>query len=82
MSRVKGQCTRQESEPIPVKHPPDIHTNGTCSGASTPSTISPGENRSLEDELSKVGIQFSFVGIRPHFPVHVLFAVCQFLVFR
>ncbi|PNF42809.1 hypothetical protein B7P43_G13605 [Cryptotermes secundus] len=53
ISRVKGQWTRQESEPIPVKHPPDIRANGSCSGASTPSTISPGENTILEDELTK-----------------------------
>ncbi|XP_021927776.1 leucine-rich repeat and calponin homology domain-containing protein 1 isoform X3 [Zootermopsis nevadensis] len=53
IGRVKGQWTHQESAPIPVKHPPDIHTNGNCSGASTPSTISPGENTNLEDELSK-----------------------------
>ncbi|XP_069692233.1 leucine-rich repeat and calponin homology domain-containing protein isoform X2 [Periplaneta americana] len=53
VSRVKGQWLRQESAPIPVKHPPDIQTNGSCSGASTPSTISPGDNTNLEDELSK-----------------------------
>jgi hypothetical protein len=55
-SRVKGKWTHQESAPIPVKHPPDLHTNGSFSSVSTPSTISPGENTSLEDELSKVSI--------------------------
>ncbi|PSN32796.1 hypothetical protein C0J52_20402 [Blattella germanica] len=51
--KIKGQWTRQESAPIPVKHPPDIQTNGSYSGASTPSTISPGDGTNIEDELSK-----------------------------
>ncbi|KAJ9594845.1 hypothetical protein L9F63_013882, partial [Diploptera punctata] len=51
--KIKGQWSRQESVPIPVKHPPDIQTNGSCSGTSTPSTISPGESTNIEDELNK-----------------------------
>ncbi|XP_067007214.2 leucine-rich repeat and calponin homology domain-containing protein isoform X2 [Anabrus simplex] len=48
--RLKGSWPRQESAPIPVKHP---DANGTCSGASTPSTISPGDNICLDEELDK-----------------------------
>jgi hypothetical protein len=79
---VKGQWTRQESEPIPVKHPPDIRTNGSCSGASTPSTISPGENTNLEDELSKVGLQIFCFGNNGHCPVHAVLEIDLFVVFR
>lgn len=46
-----------------MKRPPDIHTNGSCSGSSTPSTISPGENTSLEDELSKVSFCIVCFGV-------------------
>lgn len=70
---MKGQWTHQESAPIPVKHPPDIHTNGNCSGASTPSTISPGENTNLEDELSKVSFFTICCGVKEHGSVPEMF---------
>ncbi|XP_046468491.1 leucine-rich repeat and calponin homology domain-containing protein isoform X2 [Neodiprion pinetum] len=49
---------RQECSPLsialPAREPAVI--NGSCSGTSTPSTISPGEHTSLEDELGKAMI--------------------------
>ncbi|XP_048509356.1 leucine-rich repeat and calponin homology domain-containing protein isoform X4 [Athalia rosae] len=47
---------RQECSPLSIALPArDAGINGSCSGTSTPSTISPGEHTSLEDELGKVG---------------------------
>jgi len=46
---------RQECSPLSITLPHEVGVNGSCSGTSTPSTISPGEHTSLEDELGKVG---------------------------
>ncbi|XP_049771863.1 leucine-rich repeat and calponin homology domain-containing protein-like [Schistocerca cancellata] len=48
--KSKGLWSRADSLPIPVKR---RDTNGSCSGTSTPSTISPGDNINLEEEFSK-----------------------------
>ncbi|GLG92389.1 Leucine-rich repeat protein soc-2 homolog [Gryllus bimaculatus] len=50
LGKMKGIWPRQEGLTIPVKVP---DTNGSCSGTSTPSTISPGDSPNLEDELTK-----------------------------
>ncbi|XP_048509357.1 leucine-rich repeat and calponin homology domain-containing protein isoform X5 [Athalia rosae] len=48
---------RQECSPLSIALPArDAGINGSCSGTSTPSTISPGEHTSLEDELGKAMI--------------------------
>ncbi|XP_020286310.1 leucine-rich repeat and calponin homology domain-containing protein 1 isoform X2 [Pseudomyrmex gracilis] len=47
---------RQECSPLSITLPHEISMNGSCSGTSTPSTISPGEHTSLEDELGKAMI--------------------------
>ncbi|XP_043481549.1 leucine-rich repeat and calponin homology domain-containing protein isoform X1 [Leptopilina heterotoma] len=47
---------RQECSPLSITLPHEATVNGICSGNSTPSTISPGENASLEDELGKAMI--------------------------
>ncbi|XP_015610286.2 leucine-rich repeat and calponin homology domain-containing protein 3 isoform X2 [Cephus cinctus] len=47
---------RQESSPLSITMPHEAGVNGSCSGTSTPSTISPGEHTSLEDELGKAMI--------------------------
>ncbi|XP_011068119.1 PREDICTED: leucine-rich repeat and calponin homology domain-containing protein 1 isoform X2 [Acromyrmex echinatior] len=44
---------RQECSPLSITLPHEVGVNGSCSGTSTPSTISPGEHTSLEDELGK-----------------------------
>ncbi|XP_076636032.1 leucine-rich-repeats and calponin homology domain protein isoform X3 [Colletes latitarsis] len=44
---------RQECSPLSITLPHEAGVNGSCSGTSTPSTISPGEHTSLEDELGK-----------------------------
>jgi len=61
-----------------VKHPPDIHTNGSCSGSSTPSTISPGENTSLEDELSNVSFFIICFGAVSYCTMCELCCACDF----
>ncbi|XP_071627990.1 leucine-rich repeat and calponin homology domain-containing protein isoform X4 [Temnothorax longispinosus] len=47
---------RQECSPLSITLPHEVGVNGSCSGTSTPSTISPGEHTSLEDELGKAMI--------------------------
>ncbi|XP_033356250.1 leucine-rich repeat and calponin homology domain-containing protein isoform X2 [Bombus vosnesenskii] len=47
---------RQECSPLSITLPHETGVNGSCSGTSTPSTISPGEHTSLEDELGKAMI--------------------------
>ncbi|XP_015109784.1 leucine-rich repeat and calponin homology domain-containing protein 3 isoform X1 [Diachasma alloeum] len=47
---------RQECSPLSITLPHDVSVNGSFSGTSTPSTISPGERTSLEDELGKAMI--------------------------
>ncbi|XP_015190855.1 PREDICTED: leucine-rich repeat and calponin homology domain-containing protein 1 isoform X2 [Polistes dominula] len=47
---------RQECSPLSITLPHETGINGSCSGTSTPSTISPGEHTSLEDELGKAMI--------------------------
>ncbi|XP_011311896.1 leucine-rich repeat and calponin homology domain-containing protein 1 isoform X2 [Fopius arisanus] len=47
---------RQECSPLSITLPHDVGVNGSFSGTSTPSTISPGERTSLEDELGKAMI--------------------------
>ncbi|XP_031786852.1 leucine-rich repeat and calponin homology domain-containing protein isoform X3 [Nasonia vitripennis] len=47
---------RKECSPLSITLPHEVAVNGSCSGTSTPSTISPGENTSLEDELGKAMI--------------------------
>ncbi|XP_076177869.1 leucine-rich-repeats and calponin homology domain protein isoform X2 [Ptiloglossa arizonensis] len=47
---------RQECSPLSITLPHEAAVNGSCSGTSTPSTISPGEHTSLEDELGKAMI--------------------------
>ncbi|KAF7996828.1 hypothetical protein HCN44_002474 [Aphidius gifuensis] len=47
---------RQECSPLSITLPNEIGANGSFSGTSTPSTISPGEHTSLEDELGKAMI--------------------------
>ncbi|XP_043283913.1 leucine-rich repeat and calponin homology domain-containing protein isoform X2 [Venturia canescens] len=47
---------RQECSPLSITLPVEASVNGSCSGTSTPSTISPGEHTSLEDELGKAMI--------------------------
>ncbi|XP_031846948.1 leucine-rich-repeats and calponin homology domain protein isoform X3 [Nomia melanderi] len=48
---------RQECSPLSITLPHEhAIVNGSCSGTSTPSTISPGEHTSLEDELGKAMI--------------------------
>ncbi|KZC10994.1 Leucine-rich repeat and calponin homology domain-containing protein 3 [Dufourea novaeangliae] len=47
---------RQECSPLSITLPHEVAVNGSCSGTSTPSTISPGEHTSLEDELGKAMI--------------------------
>ncbi|XP_054006042.1 leucine-rich repeat and calponin homology domain-containing protein isoform X2 [Hylaeus anthracinus] len=47
---------RQECSPLSITLPHETTVNGSCSGTSTPSTISPGEHTSLEDELGKAMI--------------------------
>ncbi|XP_076379990.1 leucine-rich-repeats and calponin homology domain protein isoform X1 [Megalopta genalis] len=48
---------RQECSPLSITLPHEhAVVNGSCSGTSTPSTISPGEHTSLEDELGKAMI--------------------------
>ncbi|KAG7201573.1 hypothetical protein KM043_004318 [Ampulex compressa] len=47
---------RQECSPLSITLPHEAGVNGSCSGTSTPSTISPGEHTSLEDELGKAMI--------------------------
>lgn len=42
---------RPESAPLPI-HTPDMN-NGSTSGVSTPSTISPGDNANLDEEMAK-----------------------------
>ncbi|CAK9805655.1 DISP complex protein LRCH3 [Anthophora quadrimaculata] len=45
---------RQECSPLSITLPHETSVNGSsCSGTSTPSTISPGEHTSLADELGK-----------------------------
>lgn len=46
---------RQECSPLSLTLPHEVGVNGSYSGTSTPSTISPGEHTTLEDELGKVG---------------------------
>ncbi|XP_026831215.1 leucine-rich repeat and calponin homology domain-containing protein 3 isoform X5 [Ooceraea biroi] len=48
---------RQECSPLSITLPHEVGVNGSCSGTSTPSTISPGEHTSLEDELGKGCLQ-------------------------
>ncbi|XP_043256730.1 leucine-rich repeat and calponin homology domain-containing protein isoform X2 [Colletes gigas] len=55
-SAVDGEIRglwRQECSPLSITLPHEAGVNGSCSGTSTPSTISPGEHTSLEDELGK-----------------------------
>ncbi|XP_033209677.1 leucine-rich repeat and calponin homology domain-containing protein-like isoform X2 [Belonocnema kinseyi] len=52
----RGGTWRQECSPLSITLPHEAAANGVCSGNSTPSTISPGENTSLEDELGKAMI--------------------------
>ncbi|XP_061943340.1 leucine-rich repeat and calponin homology domain-containing protein isoform X2 [Apis cerana] len=47
---------RQECSSLSITLPHETGVNGSCSGTSTPSTISPGEHTSLEDELGKAMI--------------------------
>ncbi|CAK9799628.1 Leucine-rich repeat and calponin homology domain-containing protein [Anthophora plagiata] len=48
---------RQECSPLSITLPHETSVNGSsCSGTSTPSTISPGEHTSLADELGKAMI--------------------------
>ncbi|XP_032689536.1 leucine-rich repeat and calponin homology domain-containing protein isoform X2 [Odontomachus brunneus] len=47
---------RQDCSPLSITLPHEVGVNGSCSGTSTPSTISPGEHTSLEDELGKAMI--------------------------
>lgn len=56
---------RQECSPLSITLPHETTVNGVCSGNSTPSTISPGENASLEDELGKVLFFFFFLFSKP-----------------
>lgn len=47
---------RKDCSPLSVTLPHEIGINSSCSGTSTPSTISSGENTSIEDELGKTMI--------------------------
>lgn len=45
---------RSECSPLSITLPNEVCLNGSFSGTSTPSTISPGENTTLEDGMGKV----------------------------
>ncbi|XP_011503641.1 PREDICTED: leucine-rich repeat and calponin homology domain-containing protein 1 [Ceratosolen solmsi marchali] len=48
---------QKECLPLSITLSHETEINGPCSGTSTPSTISPGENSSLEDDLGKTIFQ-------------------------